>query len=462
MVTSRSATPGHLPTTVIEFVHDTRIDDLPEPVVAFARRCLLDLIGVAAAGRTTHLAKRIIDHALDHFAVGERVPGAPILFDGRVVSPAGAALANGMMIDSIDAHDGHKITKGHTGCHQLPALFALHAAEGGLDADEFLASLVVGYEFATRAGVALHQTAPDYHTSGAWGAVGCAALGARVMGLDHETTFEAMGIAEYHGPRSQMMRVIDHPTMLKDGSGWGAMAGVSAAYLARDGFTGAPAITVNDPTVTDVWADLGERWVIFDQYFKPYPVCRWAQPAVEAASALRLEHDLDPLSISDIRVETFHEAARLATAEPSTTEQAQYSLPFPVAAILTRGRLGAAEVGAEGLADETIRSLARRVMITEDDAHNAAFPANRWARVSVVLDDGTTLTSADTEPRGDPENHFTDDEMRAKFHDFADPVLGPDRARQIEHRVTTLGSGSVAVDELLDVLVDVLPDVDRS
>ena len=51
----------------------------------------------------------------------------------------------------------------------------------------------------------------------------------------------ALGIAEFHAPRSQMMRCIDYPTMLKDGSGWGAMAGVSAAYLAADGFTGAPA-----------------------------------------------------------------------------------------------------------------------------------------------------------------------------------------------------------------------------
>ncbi len=442
------ATPGHPPTRVLDFVHDTTFDDLPADVVDFARRCLLDLLGVAAAGRTTRLADVIIGHALDHFAVGKRVAGAPILFDGRHVAPAGAALANGMMIDSIDAHDGHKITKGHTGCHQLPALLAFHAAEGGLDDAEFLTSLVVGYEFATRAGVALHQTAPDYHTSGAWGAVGCAALGARVMGLDHQATFHAMGIAEYHGPRSQMMRVIDHPTMLKDGSGWGAMAGVSAAYLARDGFTGAPAITVNDPAVDDVWSDLGERWVIFDQYFKPYPVCRWAQPAVEAARALAMEHQLETAKIADVRVATFHEAARLATAQPSTTEEAQYSLPFPVAAVLARGRLGAAEVGTDGLADDEIRSLSQRVTIVEDAAHNAAFPANRWARVSIVLDDGTTLTSADTEPRGDPENHFTDDEMRRKFHDFADPILGTDRARRIESLVDGL-----LVDATIDDLV---------
>ncbi|NNC80332.1 MAG: MmgE/PrpD family protein, partial [Acidimicrobiales bacterium] len=235
-------TPGHQPTAVLNWLHDTTLADMPEDVVAFGQRCLLDLLGVAAAGRTTELSSIIHDHAAKHFGAGTG-PAVPMLFDGREVSPAGAALASGMTIDSIDAHDGNNLTKGHTGCHQVAAILAFTQAEQKDDAGEFLANLIVGYEIATRAGIALHQTACDYHTSGAWGAVGAAALGARVLGLDHASTFEAMGIAEYHGPRSQMMRVIDHPTMLKDGSGWGAMAGVSAAYLAADGFTGAPAVT---------------------------------------------------------------------------------------------------------------------------------------------------------------------------------------------------------------------------
>jgi len=132
--------------------------------------------------------------------------------------------------------------------------------------------------------------------------------------------------------------------MLKDGSGWGAMAGVSATYLAADGFTGAPAVTVTDPAQRSVWSDLGEHWIIRDQYFKPYPICRWAQPAVEAALSLVKTHQITATDIAEVHVHTFHEAARLATALPATTEQAQYSLPFPVAAALCRGQLTASEV----------------------------------------------------------------------------------------------------------------------
>src|SRR5213075_575372 len=121
-------------------------------------------------------------------------------------------------------------------------------------------------------------------------------------------TREALGIAEYHGPRSQMMRCIAHPTMVKDGSGWGALAGVSAAYLARDGFTGAPAVTVEDEAHAALWDELGHRWRILEQYFKPYPVCRWAQPAMEAALSLQRSESFAAADIEHIANESFAEA----------------------------------------------------------------------------------------------------------------------------------------------------------
>ena len=119
------------------------------------------------------------------------------------------------------------------------------------------------------------------------------------------------------------MRVIDAPSMVKDGSGWGAMAGVSAAYLAQDGFTGAPAITMDDPDLARFWDDLGQNWYIEQQYIKLYPVCRWAQPAVEGALAIVRDHEVNADQVEKIKVETFHEAKRLASI-PTNTETAQY------------------------------------------------------------------------------------------------------------------------------------------
>ncbi|MEM9203606.1 MAG: MmgE/PrpD family protein [Actinomycetota bacterium] len=423
---------------VVAFTHETSFRDVPDEAIRHGRRFLLDLLGVAIAGSQTELSRVIRGHAVDHFGAG-RV-SAPMLFDGRRVSPAGAALAGGMTIDSIDAHDGHRLTKGHTGCGLLPALLALHQAEGLDDGDDFLASLIVGYEVGTRAGIALHATAPDYHTSGAWIALGCALVGARALGLDTRRTAEAIGIAEYHGPRSQMMRVIDHPTMLKDGSGWGAMAGTSAVYLAADGFTGAPAITVTGDDAAPSWADLGAHWIIGDQYLKEFPVCRWAQPAVHATRALMAEHRLTAHDIADVDVFTFHQGARLAVRHPATTEQAQYALPFPVAATIVHGDLSPATVTA-GLDDPEVARFAAALTVTEDDAYNTAFPAQRFARVAFTLADGRRVESADHEAPGDPHTPLADDDVIAKFHAYADPVVGGERASAIRAAVDGLGSG---------------------
>ena len=117
--------------------------------------------------------------------------------------------------------------------------------------------------------------------------------------------------------------------MVKDGSAWGALSGVTAAFLAADGFTGAPAMLAEAPEVAEYWVDLGTRWRILEQYFKAYPVCRWAQPAVEAAIDLQRQFDLRPAAIVGITVASFEAAVRLVCRAPATTEEAQYQPAVP-------------------------------------------------------------------------------------------------------------------------------------
>jgi 2-methylcitrate dehydratase PrpD len=431
------------------FARELQFDDLPSDVVRAARRHLLDLIGVAASGRATLLSRIIHDHAVKMFG-GD---SARLIFDGRRASPAGAALAGGMTIDAIDAHDGMRRTKGHIGVAILPALLAYYDDGLEMDGREFLTSLVLGYEIGTRAGIALHASVPDYHTSGAWSCLAVAAIGGRLMGLDREAMRHALGIAEYHGPRSQMMRCIDHPTMLKDGSGWGAMAGVSAAYLAADGFTGAPAITTEADDLAELWADLGTVWYMLDQYVKPYPVCRWAQPAVEATLALKQAHGFEADDITGIEIETFHEATRLAMRHPADTEQAQYSLPFPVASALVKGRLGTPEITGDGLADPAVARISDLVRLVEDDLCNARFPAERLARAKVTLADGRSFAGDLVTAKGDPDAPFDDAFMQSKFRELAEPVIGRKRAQEIEQAVGNLGSGKAGLERLADLVL---------
>jgi len=150
------------PKGVLDFIAEVTWDDLPQDVRQQSKLCLLDLIGVGAGGAMT--------------------------------------------IDALDGHDGFNPAKGHAGCGVLPALYGLAQDLNPVSGPEFLLCLTLGYELACRTALAQHASVAEYHTSGAWVAVAVAGVAARLMQLDGYQTAHAMGIAEYHGPRSQMMR----------------------------------------------------------------------------------------------------------------------------------------------------------------------------------------------------------------------------------------------------------------
>src|SRR5438876_2213321 len=90
------------------FVRGIAFRDLPSDVVEQSRRCLLDLIGVAAAGSRTPAAAIANGYAASQLCGSNR--DARILFDGRRAGLAGAAFAGASTIDAFDAHDGHPLT----------------------------------------------------------------------------------------------------------------------------------------------------------------------------------------------------------------------------------------------------------------------------------------------------------------------------------------------------------------
>lgn len=390
---------------------------------------LFDTLGVAAGAVHMESGRIARDHAVRFLNAGSARDAATLLFDGRPASVPGAAFALASQIDNLDAHDGFNPVKGHIGCAVVPALFAFAEHKPDLSAAEALDALAMSYEIGARAGMALHGSVSDYHTSGAWNALAVAALGARIFGLSPDQLRQALGIAEYHGPRSQMMREIANPTMLHDGSGMGAMVGAQAVLLAQDGFTGAPAITIEDAGVNQFWQDLGQDWTVARNYIKPYPICRWAHAAIDALARLMREHDLHADQVRHIRVNTFREAAALYARVPATTSQAQYSMNFALGCMLVHGKITAPEISDDGLRDPRVHAVIPKITAHVADVHQDRFPAGRWSDVVVTLNDGQELASGDQPARGGTEEPLSLQEVEAKFHNIAAPV---DAARRTE------------------------------
>jgi 2-methylcitrate dehydratase PrpD len=446
--------PGPVFDRVADFTLHQRADQMPETALVSAALLFLDTLGICIAAAPMDAARIASDTATVLYGSSSPAHSARLLFDGRQVSLAGAGYAAATQIDNLDGHDGYNPTKGHIGVVAVPALAALAEQVPDLNGPDALAALVVGYEVAGRAGMALHASVPDYHTSGAWNALGIAAMAARLRTMPADKLREALGISEYHGPRSQMMREIANPTMLHDGSGWGAMVGLSAAVLAETGFTGAPAVTIEDPALSSHWDDLGAFWQVEHQYIKPYPVCRWAHAAIDAVRELCIAHDIQACDVASVTIRSFHNAVRLFAGMPDTTSQAQYSLPFAVAVMIQHGTIGLEHISGDGLSDPDIAGLVDKIGMIETANHQDRFPEGRWADAEITLTNGLTYATGDVHARGGPERPFTATEIQEKFMGFASPVLGLARATALRDSILDLTRPNSKFADLAALLYD--------
>ena len=434
---------------IADFVFDP---DVPESAIRMAALLLIDTIGVGAGAHHLEPSRIARDFAVDFHSSSDAQNGARLLFDGRRASIPGAAFAAATQIDNLDGHDGYNPTKGHIGCAVVPALLAFAESRSDLSGREALSILAMSYEVGARAALALHGTVSDYHTSGAWNGIAVAAIGCILRGATAEQLRQAVGIAEYHGPRSQMMREIANPTMLHDGSGMGALTGSMAALLALRGFEGAPAITLEAPEAEQYWKDLGDLWTIELNYIKPYPVCRWAHAPLDALSSVMRTQGLQTSDIAQLDVWTFAESVALFPGVPETTGQAQYSLAFALAAMMQYGKVGPAQISGDGLTDARVAELLPRITISEATEHSARFPAKRCADITVTLVDGRKLHSGDVEARGGPEVPLSQAEIEAKLNLFAGPLLGDARTSALWDMRTRLLEPDAKFSELIDLV----------
>src|ERR687894_869145 len=411
---------------VAEFVRTVRWEDLPADVRAQAARCVLDLCGAAIAGSRVKAAQKAATYALYAHGTG------PSTIIGTSVNstPVGAALANGFAASALDIDDGYRPVKGHPGAVVFPAVLAA-AEEARSSGVEFLTALVVGYEVAMRAGRVLHSLYDFYHGSGAWAPVGAAAGGARLLDCNAEQMWHALGIAEFHAAMTPEMRSVDHPSMLKDGIGWGAMVGIASGQLAAHGFTGIPALFDAGRPGAHLTESLGDEYLILDLYFKPYACCRWAQPAIEGALSAARQIGATATDVARVRVHTFEAATHLRSVSPRTTEEAQFSLPWPIACALIDGVVGPEQVSEQSLTDDARRELAARVEVVVDARLEKAFPDQALAWVEIETTDGGCARSGISAARGDAGPLLPDMELIKKFRNLTEPVLGSDRAKKL-------------------------------
>lgn len=359
--------------------------NVPARALHAARRCLVDVIGCAAAGYdepAVRVARRWAERV---FAKGP----AAVWFDEAWMSPVAAAFVNASAASILDLDDGHRAAAGHPGAAIIPAALAAGQAQCASMQDILLA-VIAGYEAGVGCASLRTLAAQANVATGRWSAIGVAAAVARLKGYDAERTRHALTVAEAHAPN---LLAADHSGFqgghVKEGIPWSVITGYAAADLAGDGFRGYDPSFSNPGVYRELVADTEpRRFLIETTYFKRYACCRWTHSAVDAAMVIKARLPADA-RIESIRIETFVRAATLPNhAQPQDVIAAQFSLPFVVAAAMVHGADALLPLAPRTLIDEAVVDLARRIEIRVDAALDDMFPAKVPARVRIVTATG--------------------------------------------------------------------------
>ena len=396
--------------------------DIPDDVFARAEDLFVDWAGSALAGRTAPAVLKIAGLAR---AMGPAAGGSELLVaDGSWTSPLFAALVNAAASHIVEQDDVHNGSVFHPATVVFPVAVAL-AQQLGASGTDMLVAAVAGYEVGIRVGEFLGRSHYRiFHTTGTAGTLAAAAAAGRLLGLSPVQMRDAFGSAGTQAAGLwEFLRDAADSKQLH--TAHAAAAGLGAAWLARDGFTGAHAIlegergmaagmsTDADPQrLTD---RLGSRWATAETSFKFHASCRHTHPAADALLQLMREHGLSGDEIARVTARVHQGAIDVlgAVDVPASVHQAKFSMGS-VLGLIAYG--GTADLFAfeKVLERPEIARFRQRVTMVCDPEVDAAYPERWIGKVTVETVDGRTFDARVDEPKGDPGNTLGRDELTAK------------------------------------------------
>jgi 2-methylcitrate dehydratase PrpD len=417
-----------------EHVCHTNFAALPHEAVIATKRDILDTLG-ATLGASTAPGIAELSGLVKHW--GGREESSLLLLGGRVPAPQ-AAMVNATMGHALDFDDTFdRAGNIHPGVSTLAASLAIAEREGRISGCDIVLAITLGLDVACR--LALAATVDrGWHRTAAFGIFGATAAAGKLLGLSLEQMVNAFGIA-YSQAAGTRQCILDGALTKRFQAGQAASAAVLSALLARDGFTGAQEVFSGrfgffpmyqpDGYNLDAISDgLGQIFRGVELSFKPYPSGRPNHAVLDAA--LTLYHQLE-LTTADagagiaevvitVNSQTYKDqlSPEAGKRRPAQVVEAQFSIPFLVAAALVYGRVGIGEVA--GVDNPQVLALSERIQgaVREDTS-------STWAQITVRRTDGRAASLETTSPSGSPQHPLSDAHLYAKFRDCASHAVKP-------------------------------------
>lgn len=437
---------------------------IPDAVLAQAKLCILDSLGIALAASTYNFSQSALAAALLLGGAGS----APVFAQAQRLPLRDAILANGTLIHALDFDDTHSASVVHCTASAWPVAFGVghDVCASGLDA---LAAFTLAVELDARIGApaAGRLQKRGFHPTGIVGAFGCAAASAYLRRLNAAQHRDALGIVLSMAAGS-MAFINDGAWTKRIHAGWAGVCGVTAAALAETGFVGPSApfegkfglyeTLLGDEQkiqTASIGDDLGINWRVNEVAFKPYPACHFNHAFADCALAIKHEQRIAVSDIESITALIHPDQVPIvceplaAKRRPGNTYEAQFSVPYMVAATLINDRFTLEELEPAAINDPATQALAARIDYAEDP--NSAYPQYYSAGLIVRTHSGAEAYHHIAVNRGADALPLNESDIHEKFLANASRAVSMSHAKTIMDIVSDL-QRAPNLDELADAI----------
>jgi 2-methylcitrate dehydratase PrpD len=438
-----------------DFAVDLESNRIPREVVDCTRKLILDQLGVMLVGRSAAGVPELVQTVREWGGA----PEATILGYGFKAPAPHAALVNGTMARAHDYDALHERAIVHITAGSLPQCLAIAERRGGVSGAELITAMVAGMEFMIRLGISYETS--FLHTGRVTtlhqATFGGALAGAKLLKLDRRQTVSALGLA-YGQVAGNLQVTVEGTVLVRVLQGFAAQTAVQSAVLAQRGLVGPERVLQgefgyfkayhdNRYDAQALLADLGTRFEIPDVSIKYYPCCFLSHFAIDGMLKLVREEKLRAGDVEKILVRVTQGTYNVvcsppeAKRDPRNAQDALFSLPYGVAAALTHGRFGLAQMTQAAIDDPAARALAQRVTAVVDAELERAHSRGIGPCIlEVTLKDGRTLQCRVDSCKGHPKNPMSFDDCADKFRACAEfaGALTPQAIDQVIGRVRNL------------------------
>jgi 2-methylcitrate dehydratase PrpD len=451
--------------TLAAFAHDLAPGAIPAHVRERARHLMLDATGIAFASGRYDFAHKAMTGIAGLGGEGN----VPVIGLPARLPPRDAALINGILVHGLDFDDTHSGGIIHATASMWPTVLATSYMRGGSGA-ELVTAYIAGIESAIRlASVGsgpFHQL--GFHPTGLIGIFGCTQAAGTLMGLSPQALVTGQGIA--------LSMAAGSMEFLEDGAwtkrmhpGWAAQSGITAAALARQGFVGPSRAYegrfglfnayIQAGIEPERWgratAGLGDIWETMGVAIKPLPACHFTHACSDAALVLAKQHKFAVGEIERVKALVPAEVVKTVCEpeankrRPANAYDAQFSIPYLVAASLVRGKFTLAELEPDALTDERILRLCDLVDYEVDP--RSTFPKHYTGEVQIALKDGRRIAHREAMNRGCADRPLSNADIVDKFMGNARMSISARQADEVRDAVLGLeeaGNARQAIDRI--------------